>query len=65
MAFVDEEVANGAASRAEVVKQALKQERKRRSQEREIEILKRIKDDPDPEIDAFHEWASRHRPPID
>jgi len=63
MEFVDQQVANGAASRADVVKQALKRERRRVASEREIAILIRYKDDPDLEIEAFHAWADRHPPP--
>ena len=64
MEFVDEQVADGkAASRADAVKAALKLARRRRANEHDAYIYATTP--PDPEIEAFNEWANRHRPPLE
>jgi Arc/MetJ-type ribon-helix-helix transcriptional regulator len=56
--YVDKLVADGAAkSRAAFVIAALKHEQQLREDEREIEILKRIAHEPDPELEEFNTWA--------
>lgn len=63
-AFVDAQVTAGTApSRAVAVAEALRHERRRQEQQREIAIL--IATEPDPESMAIAEWASKNVPPID
>ena len=62
--FLDELVASGdEASRASVVTRALKREKRRLGALRDVEILKRLGEDP--ELVAFAEDSSRNRPELD
>lgn len=65
-AFLDEVVADGQAeNRTEAVRKALKKWQRERMIAREIAILDKIKDDPDPEMEAWYAWTSTHRIPLD
>ena len=65
-AFLDEVVADGQAeNRTEAVRKALKKWQRERDIAREIAILDKIKDDPDPELEAFADWTMAHRVPLD
>lgn len=62
--FLDELVASGDdASRASIVIPALKREKRRRGALWDVEILKRLGEDP--ELVAFAEDSSRNRPELD
>lgn len=62
--FLDELVASGdEASRASIVTRALKREKRRLGALQDVEILKRLGEDP--ELIGFAEYASRNRPELD
>lgn len=62
--FTDGLIKAGAAtSRADVVSQALEHERRRIANERDAAIYAACGEDP--ELEAFHAWASANRPPLD
>ncbi len=62
--FLDQLVASGEeASRASIVTRALKRERRRLGALNDVEILKRLGEDP--ELIGFAEYASRNRPELD
>jgi Arc/MetJ-type ribon-helix-helix transcriptional regulator len=59
--FIDQRVAVGAvASRAEIVTRALEREYRDFLSARDAEILART--GPDPDLEAFMQWASQHPP---
>ena len=65
-AFLDEVVADGqAANRTEAVRKALKKWQRERRIAHEIAIFEKIKDDPDPELEAWNAWTTTHQPPLD
>ena len=66
VAFLDDAVAQGQVStRTEGVRVALEKWRREQRISREIAILDSIKDDPDPELDAWLSHTSGHQPPLD
>jgi Arc/MetJ-type ribon-helix-helix transcriptional regulator len=65
VAFLDEAVAQGrVGNRTEGVRVLEKWRREQRIA-REIAILDKVKDDPDPELEAWFAHTSVHRAPLD
>ena len=65
-AFLDEVVADGQAeNRTEAVRTALKKWQRERMIARDIALMEKYKDNPDPELEAFAEWTMSHRPLLD
>ena len=52
-------------NRTEGVRVALEKWRREQRIAREIAILDKVKDDPDPELEAWFAHTSVHRPPLD
>lgn len=64
--FLDEVVADGQVSnRTEAVRMALRRWQRERHIAHELAILKRIKDDPDPELEGWDAWTTANQPPLD
>lgn len=57
VAWIDERVAAGEASRAVVVKKALMKYQRRLSAEHDARIYWETRHEPDPDSDAMAEWA--------
>ena len=64
VAFMDDQVAGEKArSRADVVTRALRRELRRQTVMRDAEIY--ASTEPDPDMNALAQWASKHPVPID
>jgi Arc/MetJ-type ribon-helix-helix transcriptional regulator len=58
VSYADQLVAEGAVqNRTAAVVEALRQMRKQREDEREVDILKEMAGNPDPELEGFNRWA--------